>query len=106
MFGFGRRKELEGLTIRQYHSKYGVWPTTDEIKSRLDIDKYVDCSKIINDYRKFLVRNSSYIMPNCIPSKPIIKRVATPCPCCGSREYVTHNAISICSYCRTPNHVR
>lgn len=28
------------------------------------------------------------------------------CHCCGSLDFVKHNNATICSYCRTPNHVR
>ncbi len=34
--------------------------------------------------------------------KPKPQLVSEPCPCCGSREYVQHHNVMICSYCRVP----
>lgn len=34
-------------------------------------------------------------------ANPLSRKPPAKCPCCGSREFRTHNAARICSYCRS-----
>lgn len=33
-------------------------------------------------------------------------KVNCKCHCCGSLDFIKHHSNIICSYCRTPNHIR
>lgn len=93
MFGI-----IEALTARMLYEDRLKKIERSRAQARINLETYASVSSRITKAKEEIVWDG--ILGNAMPA-PVSK-----CNCCGSLDFVKHASSIICSYCRTPNHIK